>query len=86
MRARVAELRIDIQSKITNYVLWFYVSKYSTSLMPGSVFYKTLLTNHWLQPPQPVALKVRVGLIYGMHLKEKIKPLTLVAPETQVDS
>ena len=32
------------------------------------------------------ALKVRVGLISGMHLKENIKPLTLVAPETQVDS
>ena len=33
----------------------------------------------------PVALKVCVGLKPEMHLKENIKLLILVAPETQVD-
>ena len=32
----------------------------------------------------PVALKVSVGLKSEMHLKENIKLLILVAPETQV--
>lgn len=34
----------------------------------------------------PVALKVCVGQKSEMHLKENIKPLIPVAPETQVDS
>ena len=33
-----------------------------------------------------VALKVCIGLKPEMHLKENIKPLILVAPETQVDA
>ena len=32
----------------------------------------------------PVALKVSIGLKSEMHLKENIKMLILVAPETQV--
>ena len=35
---------------------------------------------------QPVALKVCIILKPEMHLKENMKPLILVAPETQVDA
>ena len=67
-----------------------YVSKYFTSLMLGSALYKTLLTDHRLPPPRPVAeecLSYFIKPLQGQRFttNKAIRPYDFINKGTQRD-